>query len=308
MRFAVLPILAVLTLPAAAATPTHGSLIVGSMQAGVHYLMRVDYDYDGADTLTVSGPVWQRAEANVAAEYVVVPGGYVVFASGGTVSRVQIATGSRVLSNASGNGTTATLDPDGQHVWTGWRDTALSSVPLNPFGDATPHAIGGDDTSATQIAFTPAGVFYTTGSDNPSDTASVGRIDLEAFTTTRVLAGTDATGIHYDPYSATLVFAAFGKAHQLDPAAPQAIVSSRDDSATENYVDLVPDGLGHLLAVHRSDAACSNPENGIALIDYSATGLVGDPSTRYAHAALPVPGCATGLGVDPDLFADGFDP
>jgi hypothetical protein len=308
MRFALWPILAALTLPAVAGTPAHGSLIVGSMQAGVHYLMRFDYDYDGADTLIATGPTWERAEPDAAAEYTAVPGGYVVYAGGGTVTRVQMATGRHVLANASGSGTTVTVDPDGQHVWSGWRDAPLASIPLNPFGDATPHAIGGDDASATQIAFTPSGVFYTTGSDDPADAANVGRIDLATYTTTRILANTDATGMHYDPYSATLVFAAFGKAHQIDPAQPAAILSSRDDSATENYIDLVPDGLGHFLAIHRSDASCSNPANGLVLIDYSATGLLGDASTRYVAAPLAVPGCATGLGLDVDLFADGFDP
>lgn len=308
MRFALGSILAVLAVPAVAGTPAHGSLFVGSLQAGVRYLMRFDYDYDGADTLTATGPTWERAEPLAAAEYTAAPGGYAVFAGGGAVVRVQMATGNHVLANAAGNGTTVTLDPDRQHVWSGWRDAALSSIPLNPFGDATPHAIGGDDTSATQIAFTPSGVFYTTGSDNPADAANFGSIDLATFTTTRIVANTDATGMHYDAYSGTLVLAAFGKAHQIDPAQPAAILSSRDDSATENYIDLVPDGLGHLLAIHRSDANCSNPANGLVLIDYSATGLVGDVSTRYAASTLTVPGCATGLGIDVDLFGDGFDP
>jgi hypothetical protein len=295
---------------ARADSPAHGSVFVGSSAAGLHFLSKLDYDYDGAGHLSTSAPTWQRGLGYNAYGYnYVVVDGYAILVGAGTSARVQLASGTLVLANPNNAGNMVALAPDRKTAWTGWKDTPLSSIPISPFANGTAHSVGGDDTYATQIAFTPSnGVFYTTGDDKPANLGNVGQINLTTFQTTRVIANTQATGIRYDPFSSSVVFAASGKAHQIDPANPAVIISSRDDSATENYLDLAPDGLGHLLALRLSDSGCHNPASTLVLIDYSATGLIGDPSTRYATASLSVPGCATGIAYDPLLFADGFDP
>ena len=295
---------------AKADSPTHGSIFIGSSASGLHFLSRLDYDYDGAGHLTTSTPTWQRGLGyNVYGYNYVVAGGYLILVGAGASARVQIGTGTLVSANPNNTGNMVALAPDRATVWTGWKNTPLASIPVSPFADGTTHAVSGDDTFATQIAFTPAnGVFYTTGDNNPAVKGNVGRIDLATFQTTRLIGDTEATGIHYDPFSASVIFAAAAKAHQIDAANPAVVISSRDDSASENYLDLAPDGFGHLLGVRLSDAACHNPASTLVLIDYSATGLIGDPSTHYASAPLNVPGCATGLGIDAVLFANGFDP
>ena len=117
-----------------------------------------------------------------------------------------------------------------------------------------------------------------------------------------MLSNIEATGIRYDPFSASVIFAAVGKAHQIDPANPGVVISSRDDSVGGDYKDLVPNGMGHLLAA-RYGATTS----ALVLLDYSATGLIGDATTRYVSAPIAI-GCITGLAYDPVLFADGFEP
>src|SRR6185312_1015968 len=77
---------------------------------------------------------------------------------------------------------------------------------------------------------------------------NVGTIDLTTFQTTRYVSNIEATGIAYDAFSDSILVAAFGKSHQIDPANPGVVISSRDDSLVgESYIDLKPDGLGHLL-------------------------------------------------------------
>ncbi|MDN5923904.1 MAG: hypothetical protein L0H70_02765 [Xanthomonadales bacterium] len=295
-------VFALLQLPlAAAGTPAHGAVYVG-VANGEHTVYRVEYDYDGANSFTVSAPVL-LATLPGAAGYAILPDRSLLVCGQGAMSKVDLATGSFVTASPGNNCNTVALDPDRTTAWVGWKDTALSAVPLQPFGDGSTHAVSGDDAVATHIAFAPNGmVFYDTGGE--FELGNVGVIDLSTFTTTRLFTATEATSIEYDAFSDSIIFAAFGKAHQIDPDNATVIVSSRDDSAAgENYLALIPDGKGHLLATRwGGDAA-------LVLIDYSATGLLGDASTRMLSAPIPgLTGLAGGLAWDnPVIFTDGFD-
>lgn len=294
---------------AAADTPAHGTILVGSSAAGLHFLTRVDYDYDGAGHLTTASTLQRALGFNGYGSGYVLAGGYLILAGGGVSGRLQLGSGAMLTANPNSSGNFVTLAPGGATVWVGGRNAALASFAPTPFGDGVAHAVGGDDSGVTQLAFTPAhGVFYTTGGSAPSERGNVGTIDLGTFQTTRHVANIEATGMHYDPFSASLIVTAFGKAHQIDPAHPAALLSSRDDSATQNYLELLPDGAGHLLGLHLSDGGCGNPASALVLIDYSSAATLSDAATHIAAAALAVQGCATGLGPDADLFADGFEP
>lgn len=285
---------------ASAATPTRGTVYVGTVTTG-HSVYKIDYAYDGADTLTTSEPVLLSGAPGGSYGYAVIPHRYLLVVGQGQAARIKLATGEVTRASPNNNGNTVVMDPDGVTAWAGWKDTALSSIPLEPFGDGTPHAVSGDDGVATEIAFTPThGVFYTTGGEDRN--GNVGTIDMTTFHATRALSNTEATGIRYDPFSDRIIFAAFGKAHEIDPANPNVILSSRDDSADGDYKDLVPDGMGHLLAA-RYGATTS----ALVLLDYTETGLIGDPSTRYVSAPIAVGGVA-GLAYDPILFSDDFEP
>ncbi|MGA9342245.1 MAG: hypothetical protein WBV61_07910 [Rhodanobacteraceae bacterium] len=285
-----------------ATTPAHGSVYIG-IAYGSHRVYKVEYDYDGADTFTTGAPVLV-AYTPGAAEFAILPNRYLLVVGQGNMAKVKLPSGPVTTASPGNNANTVALDPDGVTAWAGWFDTALASIPLDPFGDGTVHTLSGDDQIATMIAFTPSdGAFYTNG--GTIQYGFVGRIDLTTFHTTRLFAqSTEATGIIYDPFSATLVFAAFGIAHQIDPANPGVVLASRDDGAAgENYLALVPDGMGHLLATrYGGDAA-------LVLIDYSASGRLDDVTTRYFAAPIPsLTGLSGGIAYDPVIFADGLDP
>jgi hypothetical protein len=286
---------------AIAATPTRGTIYVGA-GFSQHDIYRIEYAYDGADTLTTSPPVFVAHTSAGSYGHLVTPDRHLLVVGEGTMASVSLSTNVVTPINPHNNGNTVALDPDGATAWVGWKDTPLASVPLNPPQTGTPHNVRGDDGVATAIAFTPAnGAFYTTGGEDRN--GNVGAIDLTTFQTTRYISDIEATGIAYDAFSSSLIVAAFGKSHQIDPTNPSTIISSRDDSSNgESYIDLKPDGLGHLLTTRYGATS-----GALVLLDYSESGLIGDPSTRYVSAPIDLP-AITDLAYDPELFADSFDP
>ena len=286
---------------AIAGSPSSGTVYIGAA-FGTHNVYKVMYQYDGVSSMTATTSI--LATLPSAADSAIVPGGDIVVAGqGANVYKVNCSNGSYATVSSGNNGNVVSLDPGGAKVWIGWTDTAPSAVPLNPFANGTVHAVIGDDTVITQLAFTPAGVFYSNGG---TGAGNYGRIDLSTFTATRLLASTYATGLHYDAFSRTLILAGLGHAAQYDPADPAVALSSRDDSAAgENYLSLRPDGIGHLFGT-RAGGSGSNPTGGrLVLIDYSTTGLIGDASTVMVSAPI-VDGLSGGVAVDTAIFADGF--
>lgn len=290
---------------ARAGTPARGTVYIAAA-FGTHNVYRVDFDYDGAGAMTSDATILTTLPS--AADAFVVPGGSLVVAGqGNPVYEVRTADGTFATKATGNNGNTISLDPSGASVWIGWTDTAPSQVPLDPFGDGTPRGLSGDDTAITVFAFTPSnGVFYANGGSG--NNGSVGTIDLSTFTTTRIFANVPATTIVYDAYSRSLIYAAFGMATQLDPAEPSVVLSSRDDSpAGENYLMLRPDGRGHLFGT-RWGGGGSDPGGGrLVLVDYSASGLIGDASTIMASAPM-IDGLSGGVAVDTSILFDGFEP
>jgi hypothetical protein len=287
---------------ALAGTPAAGTVFIGAAYVP-HNLYRVDFQYDGADTISVDTQI--LVTLPTAADAVIVPGGDLIVAGqGSNVYKVDTDDGTYATSSTGNNGNTAVLDPSGQSVWIGWTDSTPSQVPLRPFGPGTPHSVSGDDLTITHFAFTPSnGAFYANGGE--SNLASVGTIDMSTFVTTRIFTSVPATSIFYDAYSRSLIFVAFGKATQVDPANPSVVISSRDDSALgENYLGLRPDGRGHLFGTRWGVSG----ENGgrLVLVDYSQSGLIGDASTIMVSAPM-VDGLSGGVAVDTSLLANGFE-
>jgi len=295
-------LLCALASSALAGTPSSGTVYIGA-SSGAHNVYKVTYQYDGIGTMTATATVLTTLPT--AADAAIVPGGAIVVAGqGSNVYNVDPVDGSHTTVGSGANGNVVSLDPSGASVWIGWTDSSPSQVPLNPFGNGTLHTVSGNDSKITQLAFTPGnGVFYSNGG---LGVGNFGSIDMSTFTTTRLLASTYATGLHYDAFSRSLILAALGHATQFDPAAPTVPLSSRDDSAAgENYLSLRPDGVGHLFGT-RSGGSGGNPAGGrLVLIDYSASGLIGDASTIVVSAPI-VDGLSGGVAVDTAIFADGF--
>jgi hypothetical protein len=287
---------------ALAVPPAGGTVFIGAAYVP-HNLYRIDFQYDGADTLNVDPQV--LVTLPTAADAIIVPGGDLVVAGqGSSVYKVDTGDGTYVTSSTGNNGNTIALDPSGQSVWIGWTDTAPSQVPLRPFGPGTPHSVSGDDFTISHFAFTPSnGVFYANGGE--SNLGSVGTIDMSTFVTTRIFSSVPATSIFYDPYSRSLIFVAFGKATQVDPANPTVVLSARDDSALgENYLVLRPDGRGHLFGTRWGVSGANGGR--LVLVDYSQSGLIGDASTIMVSAPM-ADGLSGGVAVDTSLLANGFD-
>ena len=287
-------------LDVSAATPAQGSIYL-SVTSGPLY--RIIYQYDGVGSLTVSTPQLV-ASLPFGGGVRVGPDNFVYVVAVGNVYRVDPDNGTFSSVSAMNNANTVSFDPTGGLLWAGWKDTPLSSVPTNPLANGTTHAVSGDDSVATTVAFTPAnGAFYTTGGELES--GNFGRINMSTFTTQRLLGNAQATGAIYDSFSGHLIVAGLGRAKQIAPANPSVVLSSRDDSggSGENYLVLQADGRGHLFGTRFGPAAR------LVMIDYSASGLIGAVDT--VMLSVPMPGISSLSGeaaVDVhSIFNNGFE-
>jgi hypothetical protein len=283
--------------PAHAGSAAKGTVYIGAA-FGTHNVYKVEYDYDGIGSMAASATVLTTLPT--AADALVVPGGDLIVAGQGqNVYKVNSATGTYATVSASNNGNAVSLDPGGASVWIGWTDTSPSQVPLNPFANGTPHSVSGDDSTVTSLAFTPGnGVYYSNGG---TGLGNFGTINLTTFTTARLKASTFADNVHYDRFSRSLILAGGGHAIQLDPANTATPLGTRDDTALgENYLMLRPDGRGHLFGTRYGGG------DRLVLVDYSATGLIGDASTIIVSTVL-VNGLSGGVAVDTSILADGFE-
>lgn len=285
------------SLPVHAGSAAKGTVHIGAA-FGVHNVYKVEFDYDGIGSMTASATILTTLPT--AADALVVSGGDLIVAGQGqNVYKVNSATGTFATVSSGNNGNAVSLDPGGASVWIGWTDTSPSQVPLQPFANGTPHSISGNDSTVTSLAFTPSnGVFYSNGGVG---LGNFGTINLTTFTTVRLLASTYADNVHYDRFSRSLIIAGIGHAIQVDPANPATPISTRDDTGLgENYLMLRPDGRGHLFGTRYGGG------DRLVLIDYSATGLIGDASTIIVSTVL-VNGLSGGVAVDTSILADGFE-
>ncbi len=283
-----------------AGAPSRGTLYLSAL-GGTLY--RSSYVYDGDALFTVSPPT-AVALLRRGGSVRVLPDGRVVVVGAGYVSVYDPLRHTVALVNSLTNANTATLDPSGAKLWVGWKDTPLSEVPLSPLANGTAHAVSGDDTIATMLAFAPGqGAFYATGGE--FENGNFGRINLATFSTTRVAAAAYATGVVYDSYSRTLITAGLGRARQVAPSNPATLLSARDDSgAGENYLILEPTGQGQLIGTR------TGGEARVVLLDFSASGRIGEAtSTLHSTVLNTITDLSGGAGWDGDLvFSDTFEP
>jgi hypothetical protein len=282
-----------------AGAPISGAVYVSDLGGPLY---RVRYAYDGVNSPTL-GAAERVATLPRGGGARGLRDGRVAVVGAGIFSIFDPRDASVVTVGTMTNANALQISPDGSRMWTGWKDTVLSDVPLAPLAPGTPRALSGDDLVATMLAFTPSGgVFYTTGGEFAE--GNFGRIDLATFSTTRIATGVFATGVVHDRYSGTLITAGIGRATQRATSAPDVILSRRDDAAAgENYLVLEPTGEGHLLGTRYGS------EFRLIFIDHGSEGRIGAPSTRFF--SLPVPDITNssgGLALDLDLMHwNGFE-
>jgi RHS repeat-associated protein len=205
-------------------------------------------------------------------------GDVIVGTQSNTIDEVNLKTGQVSSTNVGGNFDTehVTIDPSGTKVWTGPQPGPLAEVPLNPLAPGKVDPLHGDDTNVTQLGFDQSGNAYYTASGG-GGFGNFGVIDLTSFTTKRVFTNLPAAhGIFFDSYTGDLFIVGNNTIAQIDPQTLK-IVSSRVIPNT-TLDQGAADGNGHLYVA----------DNGghMVFVDYSASGLVGDPSDAVATPFL----------------------
>jgi uncharacterized membrane protein len=185
------------------------------------------------------------------------------------VQEIDPTTGA-VLASVNVEGDHLALDPSGLKVWTSAQGGFLGS-PGGPLEELdlthglaeVTHPVQGDDHGVTQLAFDTAGNAYYT---NEGD---FGVIDLTTFTTRRLFDHLpSAHGLCFDPYTGDLIMVNNSNIMQFDPRTG-TIASSLTIPGISDLDQGAADGQGHLF-VGANDGH-------LLFVDYSATGLVGDP-------------------------------
>jgi RHS repeat-associated protein len=205
-------------------------------------------------------------------------GDVIVGTQSNTIDEVNLKTGQVSSTSVGGNFDTehVTIDPSGTKVWTGPQPGPLAEVPLNPLAPGKVDPLHGDDANVTQLGFDQSGNAYYTASGG-GGFGNFGVIDLTSFTTKRVFTNLPAAhGVFFDSYTGDLFIVGNNTITQIDPQTLK-IVSNRVIPNT-TLDQGAADGNGHLYVA----------DNGgrMIFVDYSATGLVGDPSDAVATPFL----------------------
>lgn len=192
------------------------------------------------------------------------------------------------------------LDPSGQRAWTSGMPGHLVEIPLRPFSGGVAHLLSGDDRAITSIAFDERGrAFYTSGDHRGG--GNFGRLDLESFSTRRILSSLPAAhaitfdAITFDAFTGDLFLFGADQIAQIDPDAPQDIKSLRVVDQQSLFDQGTADGEGHLVIARTSGH--------VVFIDYAVTGLVGDESNFmtavFVDSNLDDIAPLAGLGANP---------
>ncbi len=257
-----------------------GTLFFTTFSGGTN-VNKVSYSYDGVSTFALGSVV--NIDSTFGADGIIfAPDGDLIV--GGQGDRVH-----KVKTDGSGHSTVGAggtasfhvmLDPSGTKVWSAGIPGALAEIPLTPFAGGTAHALSGDDTAITTIAFDAGGTAYYTASGS-GGFGSFGTIDLTTFTTTSLMTGVAAAhGMAFDPFTGDLIL--FGDNHvtQIDTTT-LTIVSDLDLSTLGLGLALdqgTVDGKGNLFAASNTGV--------LFFMDYSATGLVAGAGNFFAAPFL----------------------
>jgi hypothetical protein len=176
--------------------------------------------------------------------------------------------------SGSGQSYHLALGPSGAQVYTSAFGGALDIVPLSPFANGTSHNVSGSDNGVTQLAFAAGKSFY--DNSQPNGNGTFGTIDLNTFTTTRILnSELSIHGMVYDPFTGLITFFGAGAVGTVDPSlATNALIAASFKQRTGINFDFdqgAVDGHGHALIAGNGE---------ITFIDYSQTGDITSPLNK----------------------------
>ncbi len=261
-------VLVAVPLPAGA-VPVDGDLLFTTF-AGGQNVNKVHFTYDGTTTFTL-GAISNIASTPGADGLIFAPNGnLLVGGQGNTVHMVNPGTATFVTRNAWGTSSFhLALDPSGTRAWSAGIPGPLAEIPLSPsFANGIPHALTGNDTVITSIAFDTTGKAYYTASGS-GGFGNFGTIDLTTFQTSRTLSGVPAAhGMAFDPFAGDLSLMGDGQLAQISVSNLTALKSARTSGFGGLTFDQgTVDGKGNIYAA---------TNNGFLIfMDLSCSGLVG---------------------------------
>ena len=247
---------------AAHATTFSGTLYYTNFTGGQN-VNKVDYNYDDATNSFTLGAPSNITSTNGADGIIFSSSGNILVGgqTSGNVYEVNPTTGAIIGTQNTGTASYhLALDPSGNVVYTSDFGGSLNSVTLPVGGGNTNHAITGDDSGLTQLAFGTGGtVFYVDG--QPNGNGNVGTIDLSTYITTRLYSTvTPAHGMVFDPYTDLITMFGAGQTGTMSAADGSGLMTSGAIFPVSDFDQGAVDGLGHALVAG---------SNSITFIDYS---------------------------------------
>lgn len=293
---------------AGAGTATSGDLYFDNFQvrnplSGHVYddaaVQKVHFSFDGASNFTLATPtlVADLGKSANADGLIFAPNGNLLIGGSTTGKIEQITTSGTVVGFVNVAGTNPyhlTLSPNGTTIYSGGSTSLFQGgdtpgpLGITPFfSDGAGHAISGDDSALTQLAFDKQGnVYYTSSPD--TGVGSVGTFNLATLTTTRHISGLPAAhGITYDPFTGDLMVSGNSHIAQIDPKTFNVVSDLDLSSKGVNMLDQVyVDGHGHLFAGDNGQVNLftgAGTKGKLVFIDYSGgTHQIGDAASFVA--------------------------
>jgi len=264
-----------------AATPAQGDFYYSTFGAS-NEVGSGSFSWDGATLSLFTHQIVALPGLGIDASLVVGSDGNIYSGRAGGVYQINPATKEFQSVSSGVNNNVTSIDPTKTTLYVGWKDTPLATVPTGAnFGPGTPHAISGDDTVASGLAFLPDGsVWYTTGGEDRL--GNVGTIDLATYVTTRKLTNVSATAITYDSFTGDIFTAGIDGIAQIDPVTGTVVSTWTNPQGQGLFIgNLAATGAGHLLAFDSS--------NLLRIWDFSSgSKLIGGAGTVIASAPTTV--------------------
>ena len=256
-----------------AASDLHADPIVGEFYytifSGAPNVKKRTFSYDGATTLTISGPTVIATTVGADGIVFAKDGDLLVGGQGDRIHKVNPGTGTvqtRTAGGIAGGSFHVALDPGGTKAWTTGIPGEIAEVPVSPtFSNGISHNVTGDDGQITSIAFDSSGQAYYTSS-GAAGFGSVGKINMTTFVTTRFLTDIPAAhGMTFDSFTGDLMIFGDGHVSQIDTGT-MTMVSDRE-FAGMTFDQGAVDGTGH--------AFVASNTGHMLFVDYSSTSQIG---------------------------------
>ncbi len=169
------------------------------------------------------------------------------------------------------------LDRSGKVLYSSGLPGPLTAVPLDPPSPGRIVHLSGDDTSVSALAFGPHNqVLYT--ASGSGGVGNIGTVDLATGRTRRLFTDTaGAHGIAYDPYTDSYIVIGSSTVLQLPASDPGHVISQYSDPGMR---------FDQVAVTGRGQAFLASNTGYLVVIDYSASGRVGDVGNKISSAFL----------------------